>query len=87
MADSSALAPEAHLDSRALYAAIAELPEGFRDALIAIDVVGLSYREAADTLRVPEATVTTRLHRARQRLAKTLADAELGPGVRPLKGP
>ena len=83
MADSSAPAPEAHLDSRALYAAISDLPEGFRDALIAIDVVGLSYREAADALRVPEATVTTRLHRGRQRLARALAAADLGPGVRP----
>jgi RNA polymerase sigma-70 factor (ECF subfamily) len=44
----------------------------FRDALIAIDVIGLSYREAAQALRVREATITTRLHRARQRVARTL---------------
>jgi DNA-directed RNA polymerase specialized sigma24 family protein len=44
--------------------------------LIAIDVVGLSYREAARTLRVPEATITTRLHRARQRVAKRIAARE-----------
>ena len=36
-------------------------PDDFRDALIAIDVVGLSYREAARALRVREATITTRL--------------------------
>ena len=82
LADASAPAPDARLDSQALYGAIAQLPEAFRDALIAIDVVGLSYREAGDALGVPEATVTTRLHRARQRLARTLSDAEIGPQVR-----
>ena len=49
------------------------LPADFRDALIAIDLVGLSYAEAARSLGVREATVTTRLYRARQRLASSLA--------------
>jgi predicted RNA polymerase sigma factor len=35
-------------------------------------VIGLSYREAARALRVREATITTRLHRARQRVAADL---------------
>ena len=43
--------------------------------VVAIDVVGLSYREAARALRVREATITTRLHRARQRVADALTDA------------
>jgi RNA polymerase sigma-70 factor (ECF subfamily) len=64
--------PVRSVEHRELYAAISALPEDFRDALIAIDIVGLSYREAASALRVREATVTTRLYRARQRLAKTL---------------
>jgi RNA polymerase sigma-70 factor (ECF subfamily) len=51
---------------------IAELPDPFREALVAIDVVGLSYSEAARALRVREATVTTRLHRARKRVAQAL---------------
>lgn len=71
--DRSAPRPEAHLDATELYAAISALPEAFRDALIAVDVVGLSYREAARALRVREATLTTRVHRARQRVAKALA--------------
>ncbi len=71
--DRSAVQPEAKLESAELYAAISDLPEDFRDALIAIDVVGLSYREAARALRVREATITTRLHRARQRVARSLA--------------
>jgi RNA polymerase sigma-70 factor (ECF subfamily) len=55
-----------------LYEAIAELPDIFRDALVAVDLMGLSYREAARALRVPEATITTRLHRARHRIADSL---------------
>ena len=60
------------MESAELYAAIARLPDDFRDALVAIDVIGLSYREAARALRVREATITTRLHRARQRVARDL---------------
>jgi RNA polymerase sigma-70 factor (ECF subfamily) len=76
--DRTATRPEAKLESDELYAAIAALPDDFRDALVAIDVVGLSYREAARALRVREATITTRLHRARQRVADALAPAR-GP--------
>jgi RNA polymerase sigma-70 factor (ECF subfamily) len=70
--DRSAPAVEARMESAELYAAIARLPEDFRDALVAIDMIGLSYREAAGALRVREATITTRLHRARQRVARDL---------------
>ncbi len=70
--DRSAVRPEARMESAELFAAISALPDDFRDALIAIDVVGLSYREAAQALRVREATITTRLHRARQRVAAAL---------------
>jgi RNA polymerase sigma-70 factor (ECF subfamily) len=72
MEDHSASRPEAFIESDELYGAIAALPESFRDALVAIDVVGLSYREAARALGVREATITTRLHRARQRVAKSI---------------
>ena len=74
--DRSAIRPDAKLESAELYEAISALPDDFRDALIAIDVVGLSYREAARALRVREATITTRLHRARQRVANTLTSSE-----------
>ncbi len=62
------------LDAGALFAAIARLPGPFREALVAVDVAGLSYAEAARALRVREATITSRLHRARGRIA-----AELDP--------
>jgi RNA polymerase sigma-70 factor (ECF subfamily) len=72
--DRSSPGPQQALDARELYGLIADLPEGFRDALVAIDLLGLSYREAARALRVREATVTTRLYRARVRLARALED-------------
>jgi RNA polymerase sigma-70 factor (ECF subfamily) len=72
----SAWRPEAALDVGALFAIIAELPEDFRDALVAVDVAGLSYREAGTALGVPEATITTRLHRARRRVADALREGD-----------
>jgi RNA polymerase sigma-70 factor, ECF subfamily len=70
--------PERALEMRELYATIATLPDDRRLALVAIDVLGLSYREAARALRVREATITTRLFRARRQLARLL-DPEPGP--------
>jgi RNA polymerase sigma-70 factor (ECF subfamily) len=75
--------PEGRLDASELFLAISQLPEDFRDALVAIDVVGLSYGEAARALQVPEATITTRLHRARKRVADALRAADVTPGVAP----
>lgn len=70
--DQDAPSPQQALESRELYGLIAELPDIFREALIAVDVLGLSYREAARALTTREATVTTRLYRARARLAKVI---------------
>jgi RNA polymerase sigma-70 factor (ECF subfamily) len=64
--------PERALEMQELYATIASLSENFRMALVAVDVLGLSYREAARALRVREATLTTRLFRARRQLAQQL---------------
>ena len=55
-----------------VFPAIAQLPESFRLALVAVDIAGLSYGEAARVLGAPEATITTRLYRARQRVAREL---------------
>lgn len=76
--DRSARNPQEVLDARELYSMISELPEGFRDALVAVDVLGLSYREAASVLKVREGTVTTRLYRARVRLATAMSDENGG---------
>jgi RNA polymerase sigma-70 factor (ECF subfamily) len=65
--------PPAAAEAREVFAAIAALPPEFRDALVAIDVAGLSYREAGKALRVREGTVASRLSRARSQVAKSLS--------------
>ncbi len=65
--------PEQALEMQEVYAGISALPEDFRMTLVAVDVLGLSYRQAARALRVREATVTTRLFRARKQLTERLA--------------
>jgi RNA polymerase sigma-70 factor (ECF subfamily) len=62
--------PEAAVSAREVFAHIAALPEAFRDALVAVDVVGLSYAEAARALGTREATITSRLYRARAQVAR-----------------
>jgi RNA polymerase sigma-70 factor, ECF subfamily len=66
--------PEQALEMQEVYATIATLPEDRRLALVAVDVLGLSYREAARALRVREATITTRLFRARKQVARELEE-------------
>lgn len=51
------------------------LPEKFRSVVQLVDVDGLAYQEAADTLGVPIGTVMSRLHRARARLRSALVAA------------
>jgi RNA polymerase sigma-70 factor (ECF subfamily) len=63
---------DAALEARETFAAIATLPPKYREALVAVDVVGLSYREAAKALGTREATITSRLFRARQQVVRTL---------------
>ena len=72
VADTRALQPEAALEARELYAAVATLPADFRDVLVAVDITGLSYREAARALRIREGTVMSRLYRARQQVVRRL---------------
>src|SRR4051794_20425372 len=54
---SPATRPDLALEAREVFAAIAALPESFRDTLVAVDVAGLSYGEAADLLGAKEATI------------------------------
>lgn len=64
---------DAALQAHELLDAIAALPDDFRQALVAVDVAGLSYREAATLLATREATIATRVFRARERVARALA--------------
>jgi RNA polymerase sigma-70 factor (ECF subfamily) len=65
---------ESRFDAREIMAAVASAPDVYRDAVIAVDLLGMSYREAARALRVREATLTTRLHRGRHHVARQLND-------------
>jgi RNA polymerase sigma-70 factor (ECF subfamily) len=67
--------PEIAFEVSELFAAIAALPGDARDAVALVDVAGMPYAEAAAALGVKEATLTTRLHRARRRLVAVLAEA------------
>jgi RNA polymerase sigma-70 factor (ECF subfamily) len=72
VADPRALQPDAALEAGELYAAVAALPDEFRDVLVAVDVAGLSYKEAAHALRTREGTVMSRLYRARRQVVRRL---------------
>jgi RNA polymerase sigma-70 factor (ECF subfamily) len=64
--------PQAAYEAGELYAAVAALPDDFRDVLVAVDVAGLSYKEAAKALGIREGTVMSRLHRGRGRVVRAL---------------
>lgn len=63
----------------AVETAVVALPVKFREALLLVDVHGLTYVAAAAVLGVPEGTVMSRLHRARARVRKSLAGSGLAP--------
>ncbi|MBV8954973.1 MAG: RNA polymerase sigma factor, partial [Solirubrobacterales bacterium] len=73
--DVAGAAPEARFGANEIMQALASASPAFRDAVIAVDILGMSYKEAARALRAREATITTRLHRGRQHLARVLIDA------------
>jgi len=72
--DAQARRPEAALEAAEVFAAIAALPDDFRDVLVAVDIVGLSYKEAARALRIREGTVMSRLYRAREHVVRMVGD-------------
>ena len=54
--------------------ALGVLPDGMADVVRLVDIDELSYREAAESLKVPVGTVMSRLYRGRERLAAELAE-------------
>ena len=70
VADPRAREPQAALEAGELYAAVAALPGDFRDVLVAVDIAGLSYKEAGRALRIPVGTVMSRLYRARGQVVR-----------------
>lgn len=61
-----------------VHQAIAQLEEDQRALVVLRDVEGLSYEEIMEITELPEGTVKSRLHRARERLAGILAKLEDG---------
>jgi RNA polymerase sigma-70 factor (ECF subfamily) len=59
--------------TRSTFRKLQALPDGFREAVVMVDLRELSYREAARELGVPVGTVMSRLHRGRKLLAAEMA--------------
>jgi len=66
--------PELGLLVREVHQAIAALPPHYRDVVVAVDVVGLAYADAAGVLGIPVGTVMSRLHRAREAVARAVGE-------------
>lgn len=79
------LSPQGNLEaaerSKTLRQSLNELPDDLRVVLILRDLKGLSYREIADQLNLPEGTVKSRIHRGRAELAGKIK------GVPVIEGP
>ena len=73
--------PPARAEQREVLDAVAGLPLHHREAIVAVDVAGLGYAEAAAVLGVPVGTVMSRVHRARARVVAAL-DAPRVPDAR-----
>jgi RNA polymerase sigma-70 factor, ECF subfamily len=77
--DSSIANPESLLlqnaDRELLKAALEDLPDDFREAIVLREMEGLSYKEIADIAAVPIGTIMSRLARARKRLQSYLTAA------------
>ena len=56
--------------------AMETLPEDQRQVILLRELEGLSYKEIADVMEIPEGTVMSRLFYARKKLQKLLADGQ-----------
>jgi RNA polymerase sigma-70 factor (ECF subfamily) len=63
-------------DVRLAYEGMRELSEPQREAIVAVDVLGLAYKEAARALRIRQGTLMSRLARARGRVAQYMEGTE-----------
>jgi RNA polymerase sigma factor (sigma-70 family) len=69
-----AAAMETRRQARAVAEAMARLPDDQRLAVALVLVEGLSYKEAAQVMEVPQGTLTSRLGRGRSALLADLAE-------------
>ena len=66
----------AHAEEDAALAAVARLPEIYRQAVVLRFMQGLAYREVADVLDIPPGTVRSRLAKALELLRADLTGKE-----------
>jgi RNA polymerase sigma-70 factor, ECF subfamily len=64
--------PALAAEASEVIAAVAALEQPFREVVAAVDLAGLSYKEAARALRTREGTVMSRLSRGRAQVADAL---------------
>jgi RNA polymerase sigma-70 factor (ECF subfamily) len=74
------LRPDRALEQREVLDAVHGLDSPFRETVVAVDVFGLSYKEAAEALGIPVGTVMSRLARGRGRVVATLDPLGAAPG-------
>ena len=74
--------PRRALERKQLYTrimdAMEKLPEDQREVVLLRELEGLSYKEIADVMQIPEGTVMSRLFYARKKLQKLLAGDATG---------
>jgi RNA polymerase sigma-70 factor (ECF subfamily) len=75
---------ESIVDER-IIAAIDDLPEEYRTAVVLSDLEGLPYADIAELMEVPVGTVKSRLFRGRRQLQKILYDYAVEMGYIPAR--
>ena len=60
-------------EANEVLAAVARIPQPYRDAITLVDVAGMTYAEAAKQLGVPRGTIMSRLSRGRAAVVQELA--------------
>jgi RNA polymerase sigma-70 factor, ECF subfamily len=69
--------PEVQTLHREVRQAITDLPAHYRDAVVAVDVLGLRYTEAAEGLGIATGTIMSRLYRGRAAVAERVGAPDL----------
>ena len=67
--------------------ALAKVPIEFREVVLLADVQEFSYKEIAETMKLPLGTVMSRLSRGRKVLRQELAGVAHSFGITPAKDP
>jgi RNA polymerase sigma-70 factor (ECF subfamily) len=71
-----------HITDEEILAALDQVPQDFRSAVLLVDVEEFSYKDAAGILGVPIGTVMSRLSRGRKMLRERLAGVAQAYGIR-----